>query len=505
MRMYDAINIGDLNAVQQIIAQDPSKLDEVCTTSGATPLRLACTEIFKHEHIAKWLIQKGAKLDLVQPDGWSALIYSCQHHQCATAQLLVETGANLGFVDNGGWSALMYACYCDQPETARLLIQKGAKLDLVTRTGWSALMLACRHDQPATAQLLIQNGAKLDLVEKHGWWSALMYACRYGQSETVRLLIHKGAKLDFVNNDGMSALMLACMNPFESGTASGMLKCLEHCYIGGANCELVVSRHLDYKRGSTALDIARKNGRFDAVEFLEYVSNNPVVILLQNDLKGDRAIVVHFYSHGIHTLDDCKLLEDSDLKEIGMTKVMQRKKFLHHMHQKQKSGIIKRISQRFTNRISGVFSYEAFLTHDWGIDELGRDNHLRVSNLNKALQAKGIKTWFDEEELEEDIVQKMEKGVSSSHTVVVFVTERYMHKLNKIDEDNCKNVFITATTARGVRNMIFVVMEPRMRDQSKWIGPLVFEAGTQEFISYVDDSQSSVDELAKRIKALVSN
>lgn len=33
--------------------------------------------------------------------------------------------------------------------------------------------------------------------------------------------------------------------------------------------------------------------------------------------------------------------------------------------------------------------YAAFLTHDWGKDELGRDNHQRVAVINRALQANG--------------------------------------------------------------------------------------------------------------------
>ena len=30
---------------------------------------------------------------------------------------------------------------------------------------------------------------------------------------------------------------------------------------------------------------------------------------------------------------------------------------------------------------------DVFLTHDWGKDELGRDNHARVSKINTALQS----------------------------------------------------------------------------------------------------------------------
>ena len=36
---------------------------------------------------------------------------------------------------------------------------------------------------------------------------------------------------------------------------------------------------------------------------------------------------------------------------------------------------------------------DCFLTHDWGD---GQANHKRVAEINKALKAKGLITWFDE-------------------------------------------------------------------------------------------------------------
>jgi len=44
--------------------------------------------------------------------------------------------------------------------------------------------------------------------------------------------------------------------------------------------------------------------------------------------------------------------------------------------------------------------YHVFLTHDWGKDTEGRDNHKRVSRINVALQKRGIITWFDEDRME---------------------------------------------------------------------------------------------------------
>ena len=46
---------------------------------------------------------------------------------------------------------------------------------------------------------------------------------------------------------------------------------------------------------------------------------------------------------------------------------------------------------------SSSAEYDAFLTHDWGDDELGRSNHARVAEVNRLLKAAGFVTWFDED------------------------------------------------------------------------------------------------------------
>jgi len=55
--------------------------------------------------------------------------------------------------------------------------------------------------------------------------------------------------------------------------------------------------------------------------------------------------------------------------------------------------------------LTGVFPlmtslarWACFITHDWGSDELGRDNHERAGRVAAALQEAGLAVWFDENE-----------------------------------------------------------------------------------------------------------
>jgi hypothetical protein len=87
-------------------------------------------------------------------------------------------------------------------------------------------------------------------------------------------------------------------------------------------------------------------------------------------------------------------------------------------------------------------AYDVFLSHDWGTDVQGRNNHERVSKVNAALSAAGLVTWFDEERMRGDVVQQMTDGIDRSSVVLVFVTSNYIRKVAgegpQGANDNCK-------------------------------------------------------------------
>ena len=92
---------------------------------------------------------------------------------------------------------------------------------------------------------------------------------------------------------------------------------------------------------------------------------------------------------------------------------------------RNKDGIIEKDNfLSFVNKATDIF-----ITHDWGIDELGRNNHERANKLNKALQKKGLRVWFDEESMNGDIQAKMGEGIDYCGCLVVVITQRYMDKV----------------------------------------------------------------------------
>jgi hypothetical protein len=131
------------------------------------------------------------------------------------------------------------------------------------------------------------------------------------------------------------------------------------------------------------------------------------------------------------------------LKDIGITNVAHQLILCKHFRAKFPPSAISPFVVKHEAKADTIHQllkkYQAFLTHDWGVDTLNRANHLRVTRINSRLKARGIKTWFDEEKIQNNIWEEMAKGIEDSDCVVVFVTKNYYEKVNgKNDRDNCK-------------------------------------------------------------------
>jgi hypothetical protein len=153
--------------------------------------------------------------------------------------------------------------------------------------------------------------------------------------------------------------------------------------------------------------------------------------------------------------------------------------------------------------------FDAFLTHDWGNDELGRNNHHRVVQVAKALKARGLPVWIDEHEITANIVEQMCNGIENSNAIVVFVTGHVGKVGGSNDKDNCKLEFNYAARMSGPEAMIPVVMEECMSDSHSWSGPVGMNLGGMLYVKMWEDDdvegaglEQLVHEIVKRCHAL---
>ena len=134
---------------------------------------------------------------------------------------------------------------------------------------------------------------------------------------------------------------------------------------------------------------------------------------------------------------------------------------------------------------------DVFLSHNWGKDEYGRDNHQRVSSINETLKAHGYKTWFDEEKLTGNIDGKMAQGIEQTKGVIVFITRRYYEKVNGENaRDNCQKEFQHASKIKTRAKMVPVVMEKFMRDSTPWLGLVGINLGGEMYVDMSGDIEN---------------
>lgn len=151
---------------------------------------------------------------------------------------------------------------------------------------------------------------------------------------------------------------------------------------------------------------------------------------------------------------------------------------------------------------------DCFLSHDWGIDSMGRDNHQRVGLVNAGLRAKGIIPWYDAEQMQGNIVSTMCNGIDKTRFVIVFVTSNYMSKVSGENmTDNCLLEFNYALRRKRPECMISVVMEPTLRNTSDWFGPVGMALGGNLYIDFSDDTliDDVVAQIYTRIASLINN
>ena len=87
----------------------------------------------------------------------------------------------------------------------------------------------------------------------------------------------------------------------------------------------------------------------------------------------------------------------------------------------------------------------------------------------------------------------MTRGIDNAQCTVVFVTQRYMNKVDGDDpNDNCQLEFNYATNRKSANKMVAVVMEERMRNTNNWVGELGMVLGPRLYV----DCCGNLDETA---------
>ena len=237
---------GSVEAVRELIAR---KAD----VNAREPLRdqtaLMWAVAQNHADVARTLIEAGAGVrarsrlarvvvnranpndiytavvGTVSQGGSTPLLFAARQGDVDCAGLLLDAGADVDDVLPDGTSALTVAAHSNHPALVRLLLDRGANPNVIG-SGYTALHAAVLRGNPDSVRALLARGALVNSRVRHGTATTrgsrefflpdeltgatpLWLAVRFLEGDIMRLLLDRGADPSLALRDGTTMLMAA--------------------------------------------------------------------------------------------------------------------------------------------------------------------------------------------------------------------------------------------------------------------------------------------------------
>ncbi len=140
------------------------------------------------------LIDRGAIVDQVNVNNWTALHFAVLNEHHEVVQLFMEKGnANVNAKDKNGDTCLHFASGLGYRRMLYELIEYGADVNEVNDNGESPLHLALTYGRLSIAEMLINNGTDIDQVTNYGM-RPIDIAAKKGYTEVMEMLVKKQAE-----------------------------------------------------------------------------------------------------------------------------------------------------------------------------------------------------------------------------------------------------------------------------------------------------------------------
>jgi hypothetical protein len=140
----------------------------------------------------------GRRLAVMDPRGArrTRLMYAAQANDVPRLKWLLARGAKLELEDSAGWTALHWAAQEGRVGTVRELLARGARVDTATNEGdMTPLHVASEFGHLGVVRELLARGAAIGAAMDDGA-TALYLASQEGRLEVVRELLSAGATVD---------------------------------------------------------------------------------------------------------------------------------------------------------------------------------------------------------------------------------------------------------------------------------------------------------------------
>lgn len=223
------IDSGWKTPLQEAIIQRKANIAKVLILLGAnlnipdgmgnTPLINAVMQLPK---VVPLLVEKGAKINSLNPQGMSVLLGACYEHNSSLIRLLIHKGAKINQTNKYHVSPLSELVVSGSGPDTSFMIKHGAIVNMYDQNGDTPLIMSIQGKNISSCTILLKHGVDINHLDRKGK-SALIYLFSKdhdqrdinGQSELnrrhilLKLLIEYGAKINQSDSDGRTPIMLA--------------------------------------------------------------------------------------------------------------------------------------------------------------------------------------------------------------------------------------------------------------------------------------------------------
>ena len=155
-QIVKAVVEGDEEKVRQALLKQESPNQ---SANNGQPLLIVAARA-GHIPVVETLLKGGARVDAVDPEGYSALMRAAEKGDVEIADILLRRNASVRGQNRQGQTALMIASGRGYAEIVRLLLEKKAEPNSRDFTGRTALSYARQNNRGSAEAMLRKAGAK---------------------------------------------------------------------------------------------------------------------------------------------------------------------------------------------------------------------------------------------------------------------------------------------------------------------------------------------------------
>jgi ankyrin repeat protein len=218
------------------------------------------------------LLQRAVDVNVVEPDGSTALHWAVHRDDLETVDLLLRAGATVAVANRYGVRPLSLAAENGDALMIERLLQAGADPNSALPEGETALMTAARTGKSNALRALIAHGADVNARDNVQGQTALMWAAARNNADAIRTLIEAGADISVRTRNPRPAAGRSVFGSIRQPATSfsallfavrgGHLAAVSALLERGANVNDALSD------GNGALAVATANAHWQLADFL---------------------------------------------------------------------------------------------------------------------------------------------------------------------------------------------------------------------------------------------